>query len=246
LKTKITYVSEQNAGNTFKQIPKWLDYIIITNDGDHVCAVQISIALVMVMDEAVKTLDNSTKVEAFLNRVDAALALGRAIQVVQTFKDDAEASGDEQDFLSRLSQTHAVGPHAGACCSFPDASVREHWSGISWNGCSHPRASSGGAASGDPGLSVANGIVKMILGSTVPVVVICVLATDESTERVRNGWPGDDSDGSDFVLPQHGERHHEAARRVFGNTEDVKSEICHEQSRGNKLAQARHGSPYSA
>jgi hypothetical protein len=39
-------------------------------------------------------------------------------------------------------------------------------------------------------LSVASSIVKMMLGSKVPVAVICVLATDESTGRVRKGWLG--------------------------------------------------------
>ena len=81
-------------------IPEQLVHITVTN------AIMITFSLhklsingliALITNEAVKGLNNCTKVEAFWDGIDAILAIRRAVIVIRAFEDKAEARGNESD-----------------------------------------------------------------------------------------------------------------------------------------------------
>ena len=97
---RLTYlVCEHNVSNSL-WIPEQLVHITVTNAimttfSLHKLSINGLIALIT--NEAVKGLNNCTKVEAFWDGIDAILAIRRAVIVIRAFEDKAEARGNESD-----------------------------------------------------------------------------------------------------------------------------------------------------
>ena len=93
-------VCEHNASDAL-WIPEQLVHIIVTNDAIMITfsphKLSINGLIALITNEAVKGLNNCTKVEAFWDGIDAILALRRAIIVIRAFEDKAEARGNELD-----------------------------------------------------------------------------------------------------------------------------------------------------
>jgi hypothetical protein len=93
-------VCEHNASDAL-WIPEQLVHIIVTNDAIMITfsphKLSINGLIALITNEAVKGLNNCAKVEAFWDRIDAILALGRAVVVIRAFEDKAEALGNESD-----------------------------------------------------------------------------------------------------------------------------------------------------
>jgi hypothetical protein len=145
----------------------------------YILAIHSLIALIT--NEAIKRFDDSAKVKAFRDGVDATLALGRTIIVIGTFEDEAEALGDESD-LSRLSPTkevksyltHAVILGHVVHCLTPAF----EGTGEGFLRMTAAAATLRAEALETGVLGMADGIVKVKLGGKVPFAVVCVLATD--------------------------------------------------------------------
>ena len=82
-------------------IPEQLVHIIVTNDAIMITfsphKLSINGLIALITNEAVKGLNNCTKVEAFWDGIDAILAIRRAVIVIRAFEDKAEARGNESD-----------------------------------------------------------------------------------------------------------------------------------------------------
>jgi len=141
----------------------------------------INSLITLVTNEAVKWLDDCAKVEAFRYGIDAILALGRAIVVIRTFEDKAEALGNESD-LSGFSPaekikgnlTHAVIlGHVVHCLTPPFKGASQRFLGMVAT-TTTLRAEALKAWV----LSVTDSVVEIKLGGKVPLAVVCMLATD--------------------------------------------------------------------
>jgi hypothetical protein len=153
--------------------------------------------IALVTNEAVKGLDNRTKVEAFWDGINAILALGRAVVVICAFENKAETLGNEADRCS-LSPTkevkgyltHAVVlRHVVHCLTPTFEGTGQRFLGMAAAATTlRPKALKTWI------LSMTNGIVEIKLGSKVPLAVICVLAPDvvrvKSEECLVGGHAG--------------------------------------------------------
>ena len=135
----------------------------------------------LITNEAVKGLNNRAKVEAFWDGIDAILALGRAVVVIRAFEDKAEALRNEADLrcFSPAKEvkghlTHAVVlGHVVHCLTPTFEGTSQGFLGmVAATATLRPEALKTWV------LSMTNGIVKIKLGSKVPLAVICVLAPD--------------------------------------------------------------------
>jgi hypothetical protein len=177
-------VREHNASNAL-WIPEQLVYIIITNDAvmitfsSHELAINRLVALIT--NEPIKGLNDSAKVKAFWDGIDAILALGRAVVVVRAFEDKAEALGNKSD-LSRLSPTKEVEGYLAHAVILGHVvhCLTPAFEGTSKRllGMAAATATLGPEALKTWVLSMTNGIIEIKLGSKVPLAVICVLPPD--------------------------------------------------------------------
>ena len=97
----LTYlVCEHNVSESL-WIPEQLVHIIVTNDAIMITfsphKLSINGLIALITNEAVKGLNNCTKVEAFWDGIDAILAIRRAVIVMRAFEDKAEARRNESD-----------------------------------------------------------------------------------------------------------------------------------------------------
>ena len=113
--------------------------------------------------------------------IDAILALGRAVVIIRTFEDEAEALGNESD-LSGFSPaekiegnlTHAIIlGHIVHCLTPPFKGASQRLLGMV-----APTATLRAETLKSWILSVTNSIVEIKLGGKVPLAVICVLPPD--------------------------------------------------------------------
>ncbi len=177
-------ICEHNASNAL-WIPEQLVYIIVTNDAivitfsSHKLAINRLIALVT--NEAVKGFNNCAEVETFWDGIDAILTLGGAVVVIRAFEDKAEALGNESDLGSfspakeiKGYLTHAVVlGHVIHCLAPTFKGASQGFLGMA-AGAATLRAE----ALKTWVLSMTNSIVKIKLGSKVPLAVVCVLPPD--------------------------------------------------------------------